>query len=103
MEIKKQNTEIQTKEKHTNNHKRRKCGLRKTHLIWSRVASSRRILESWSISVPSAGACWTAAMGTEMAAAGKRANCAAMENATKTANGVQRQNEHKSNEGNARQ
>ncbi len=83
MEINKQNTEIQTKAKHTNKHKRRKCGLRKTHLIWSRVASSRRILESWSISVTSAGASWTAAMETEMAAAGKRADCAAMENATK--------------------
>ncbi len=82
MEIKKKNKEIQTKAKHTNKHKRRKCGLRKTHLIWSRVASSRRILESWSTSVTSAGACWTAAMETEMAAAGKRANCAAMENAT---------------------
>lgn len=83
MEINKRNTEIQTKAKHTNKHKRRKCGLRKTHLIWSRVASSRRILESWSISVTSAGACWTAAMEIEMAAAGKRANCVAMENATK--------------------
>jgi len=33
--------------------------------------------------VTSAGASWTAAMETEMAAAGKRADCAAMENATK--------------------
>ncbi len=44
------------------------AGEEETYLIWSRVASSRRILVSWSISVE-VGASWTAAVAAMAAAA----------------------------------